>query len=275
MFAQKMGESFNQSVIVENKPGAGGNIGAEAGAKAPADGYTLTLAAAGFMAVNPSVYSKLGYDSVKDFQPISLLVNAPLLFVVHPKVQANTVKEFINFARANPGKLTIGNGGTGTAQHLGGEFFTTTADIKVVHVPYKGSAPATSDLLGGVFDAQFDNMVTLIPHVKAGKLRALAVSSAKRVPLLPDVPTIAESALPGFETGTWYGVVAPAGTPRPVVEKLNREVLRILALPDVQERLTAQGLEPAGNSPADFATMIRAEIAKYAKIVKAAGIKAE
>ena len=275
LLAQKMGESFNQSVIVENKPGAGGNIGAEAGAKAPPDGYTLTLAAAGFMAVNPSVYSKLGYDSVKDFQPISLLVNAPLLFVVNPKVQANSVKEFISFARANPGKLTIGNGGTGTAQHLGGEFFTTTADIKVVHVPYKGSAPATSDLLGGVFDAQFDNMVTLIPHVKAGKLRALAVSSAKRVPLLPDVPTIAESALPGFETGTWYGVVAPAGTPRPVVEKLNREVLRILALPDVQERLIAQGLEPAGNSPTEFATMVRAEIAKYAKIVKAAGIKAE
>lgn len=275
LLAQKMGESFNQSVIVENKPGAGGNIGAEAGAKAPADGYTLTLAAAGFMAVNPSVYSKLGYDSVKDFQPISLLVNAPLLFVVHPKVQANSVREFINFARANPGKLTIGNGGTGTAQHLGGEFFTSTADIKVVHVPYKGSAPATSDLLGGVFDAQFDNMVTLIPHVKAGKLRALGVSSAKRVPLLPEVPTIAESALPGFETGTWYGVVAPAGTPRPVVEKLNREVLRILALPDVQERLAAQGLEPAGNSPADFSVMIRSEIAKYAKIVKAAGIKAE
>ncbi len=275
LLAQKMGESFNQSVIVENKPGAGGNIGAEAGAKAPPDGYTLTLAAAGFMAVNPSVYSKLGYDSVKDFQPISLLVNAPLLFVVHPKVQANSVREFISFARANPGKITIGNGGTGTAQHLGGEFFTSTADIKVVHVPYKGSAPATSDLLGGVFDAQFDNMVTLIPHVKAGKLRALGVSSAKRVPLLPDVPTIAESALPGFETGTWYGVVAPAGTPRPVVDKLNREVLRILALPDVQERLASQGLEPAGNSPADFATMIRAEIAKYAKIVKAAGIKAE
>ena len=275
LLAQKMGESFNQSVIVENKPGAGGNIGAEAGAKAAPDGYTLTLAAAGFMAVNPSVYTKMGYDSVKDFQPISLLVHAPLLFVVNPKVQANTAREFINLARANPGKLTIGNGGTGTAQHLGGEFFTSVADIKVVHVPYKGSAPATSDLLGGVFDAQFDNMVTLIPHVKAGKLRALAVSSAKRVPLLPEVPTIAESALPGFETGTWYGVVAPAGTPRPVVEKLNREVLRILALPDVQERLAAQGLEPAGNSPADFATMIRAEIAKYAKIVKAAGIKTE
>jgi tripartite-type tricarboxylate transporter receptor subunit TctC len=275
LVGQKMGETFNQTVIVENRPGAGGNIGAEAGAKAAPDGHTLTLAAAGFMAVNPSVYAKMGYDSVKDFQPISLLVNAPLLFVVNPKVQAQSVKDFINLAKASPGKLTIGNGGTGTAQHLGGEYFTSTADIKVTHVPYKGSAPATTDLLGGVFDAQFDNMVTLIPHVKAGKLRALAVSSARRVPLLPDVPTIAEAALPGFETGTWYGIVAPAGTPPPVVARLNREVNRILALPDVQEKLLAQGLEPAGNTPAEFAAMIRSEIAKYAKIVKAAGIKAE
>jgi tripartite-type tricarboxylate transporter receptor subunit TctC len=275
LVGQKMGETFNQTVLVENRPGAGGNIGAEAGAKAPPDGHTLTLAAAGFMAVNPSVYAKLGYDSVKDFQPISLLVHAPLLFVVHPKVQAQTVKEFINLAKANPGKLTIGNGGTGTAQHLGGEYFTSAADIQVIHVPYKGSAPATTDLLGGVFDAQFDNMVTLIPHVKAGKLRALGVSSARRVPLLPDVPTIAESALPGFETGTWYGIVAPAGTPQPVVARLNREINRILALPDVREKLLAQGLEPAGDSPAEFSALIRSEIAKYAKIVKAAGIKAE
>ena len=275
LVGQKMGETFNQTVIVENRPGAGGNIGAEAGAKAPPDGHTLTLAAAGFMAVNPSVYAKMGYDSVKDFQPITLLVNAPLLFVVNPKVQAQSVKDFINLAKASPGKLTVGNGGTGTAQHLGGEYFTSTADIQVTHVPYKGSAPATTDLLGGVFDAQFDNMVTLIPHVKAGKLRALAVSSAKRVPLLPDVPTIAESALPGFETGTWYGIVAPAGTPQPAVARLNREINRILALPDVQEKLLAQGLEPAGNTPAEFAAMIRSEIAKYAKIVKAAGIKAE
>ena len=275
LVAQKLGEAFNQTVIVENRPGAGGNIGAEAGAKAPPDGHTLTLAAAGFMAVNPSVYLKLGYDSVKDFQPISLLVNAPLLFVVNPKVQAQTVKEFINLAKANPEKVTIGNGGNGTAQHLGGEYFTTTAGIKVTHVPYKGSAPATTDLLGGVFDAQFDNMVTLIPHVKAGKLRALGVSSSRRVALLPDVPTIAEAALPGFETGTWYGIVAPAGTPKPVVERLNREINRMLALPDVQEKLLAQGLEPAGNSPAEFGAMIRSEIAKYAKIVKAAGIKAE
>jgi tripartite-type tricarboxylate transporter receptor subunit TctC len=275
LVAQKLGETFSQTVIVENRPGAGGNIGAEAGAKAAPDGHTLTLAAAGFMAVNPSVYLKLGYDSVRDFQPVSLLVHAPLLFVVNPKVQAQTVREFIDLAKANPDKLAIGNGGTGTAQHLGGEYFTSTAGIKVLHVPYKGSAPATTDLLGGVFDAQFDNMVTLIPHVKAGKLRALGVSSARRVPLLPDVPTIAEAALPGFETGTWYGIVAPAGTPKPVVERLNREINRILTLPDVREKLLAQGLEPAGNSPAEFDAMIRAEIVKYAKIVKAAGIKAE
>jgi tripartite-type tricarboxylate transporter receptor subunit TctC len=171
--------------------------------------------------------------------------------------------------------LTIGNGGTGTAQHLGGEYFTNSAAITVIHVPYKGSAPATTDLLGGVVDAQFDNMVTLIPHVKAGKLRALAVSSSKRSPLLPEVPTIAEAALPGFETGTWYGIVAPAGTPKNVLERLNHELHRILALPEVQDKLNAQGLEPAGNTQAEFAAMIRADIAKYAKIVKAAGVKVD
>ncbi|MFN9941545.1 MAG: tripartite tricarboxylate transporter substrate-binding protein, partial [bacterium] len=161
------------------------------------------------MAVNPSLYAKLPYDPVRDFAPVALLVKAPLLMVVHPGVQARSVRELIDWARANPGRLTIGNGGQGTAQHLGGELFTAAAGIRAVHLPYKGSAPATTDLLAGVFDAQFDNMVTLLPHVKSGKLRALGVSSAARVPVLPEVPTIAESALPGFETGTWYGVVAP------------------------------------------------------------------
>lgn len=275
LVGQKMGESFGQPVIVENRPGAGGNIGADAGAKAAPNGYTLTLAAAGFMAVNPSIYANLPYDSVKDFAPVSLLVKAPLLFVVNPKVQATSVGDFIKLAKGSPGKLTIGNGGTGTAQHLGGEYFTNSAAITVTHVPYKGSAPATTDLLGGVVDAQFDNMVTLIPHVKAGKLRALAVSSAKRSALLPDVPTIAEAALPGFETGTWYGIVAPAGTPKTVLERLNHELHRILALPEVQDKLNAQGLEPAGNTQAEFAAMIRADIAKYSKIVKAAGVKVD
>jgi tripartite-type tricarboxylate transporter receptor subunit TctC len=273
MIGGKLTEAWGQQVVVENKPGAGGNIGAEAGARAAADGYTLTLCAAGFMAVNPSLYAKLPYDPVRDFAPVALLVKAPLLMVVHPGAQARSVRELIDWARANPGRLTIGNGGQGTAQHLGGELFTAAAGIRAVHLPYKGSAPATTDLLAGVFDAQFDNMVTLLPHVRSGKLRALGVSSAARVPVLPEVPTIAESALPGFETGTWYGVVAPAGTPVPVLERLNREIARIVALPDVAERLQAMGLIPAVGPRAVFGEFIRAEIAQYGKLIRSAGIK--
>ena len=260
-------------MVVENRPGAGGNIGAEAGARAAADGYTLTLAAAGFMAVNPSLYAKLPYDPVRDFAPVALLVKAPLLLVVNPAVPARNTRELVEWARANPGRLTIGNGGQGTAQHLGGELFTSVAGIRAVHLPYKGSAPATTDLLAGVFEAQFDNMVTLLPHVKSGKLRALGVSSAARVPVLPDVPTIAESALPGFETGTWYGMVAPAATPPAVLDKLNREIARIVALPEVNERMIAMGLVPAVGPRAAFGEFIRSEIAQYGKLIRSAGIK--
>ncbi|MCB2001604.1 MAG: tripartite tricarboxylate transporter substrate binding protein [Rhodoferax sp.] len=275
MVAQHLGNAWGQTALVENRPGAGGNIGAEAGAKATPDGYTLTLAAAGFMAVNPSIYTKLNYDSATDFQPVSLLVKAPLLLVVNPKVAATTAAGLIDMARQAPGKITIGNGGTGTAQHLGGVSLAMTAGINVQHIPYKGSAPATTDLLGGVVDAQFDNLVTLVPFVKAGKLRALAVSSTQRVSALPDVPTLAESALPGFETGTWYGIVAPRNTPKAVVDKINAELQRMLALPETREKLLAMGLEPSGSTPAAFGEMIRSEIAKNAKIVKAVNLKAD
>ncbi|MBU6272768.1 MAG: tripartite tricarboxylate transporter substrate binding protein [Betaproteobacteria bacterium] len=271
--APELQKAFGQPFVVENKPGAGGNIGAEAGARAAADGHTLTLCAAGFMAVNPSLYPKLPYDPVRDFAPVALLVKAPLLLVVNPAVPARSTRELVEWARANPGRLTIGNGGQGTAQHLGGELFTAAAGIRAVHLPYKGSAPATTDLLAGVFDAQFDNMVTLLPHVKSGRLRALGVSSSARVPVLPEVPTIAESALPGFETGTWYGIVAPAATPVPVLERLNREVARIVALPDVAERLQAMGLLPAVGPRAVFGEFIRSEIAQYGKLIRSAGIR--
>ena len=274
MVAQHLQTAWGQTAIVENRPGAGGNIGAEAGAKAAPDGTTLTLAAAGFMAVNPSLYPKLAYDSATDFQPIALLVKAPLLMVVNPaKVQAQTARELIDLAKRSPGKITIGNGGTGTAQHLGGVSFALAAGIDVAHIPYKGSAPATNDLLGGVFDAQFDNLVTLVPFVKSGKLRALGVSSARRVAALPDVPTLAEAGLPGFEDGTWYGIVAPRGTPQPVVDKLNAELLKMLAQPETRDKLLAMGLEPAGNSPAEFGQLIRTDIAKYAKVIKAGNVK--
>jgi tripartite-type tricarboxylate transporter receptor subunit TctC len=273
MVGAKLQESWGQPVVVDNRPGAGGNIGAEAAARSPGDGYTLLLAAAGFMAVSPSLYAKLPFDTVKDFAPVAQLVKAPLLLVVNSTVQARTVKELIDYGKANPGKLTIGNGGTGTAQHLGGEFFTYTAGINAVHVPYKGSAPATTDLIAGVFNAQFDNMVTLIGHVKSGKIRPLGVSSLKRAAILPEVPTIAESGLPGFETGTWYGVVAPASTPAVIVDKLNREINRILALPDVSEKLVQMGLEASPMTPAAYGEFIRKEIAQYARVIQNAKIK--
>ncbi|MDQ0588298.1 Bug family tripartite tricarboxylate transporter substrate binding protein [Variovorax paradoxus] len=275
MVAQHLSNAWGQPAVVEDRPGAGGNIGAEAGAKAAPDGYTLTLAAAGFMAVNPSVYPKLGYDSAIDFQPVALLVNAPLLLVVNPKIPAQNAREFIELAKRDPGKLTVGNGGTGTAQHLGGVSFALAAGVDVQHIPYKGSAPATTDLLGGVTDAQFDNLVTLVPFVKSGKLRALGVSSTKRVAALPDVPALGEMALPGFETGTWYGIVVPKNTPKAVVDKINAALLAMLAQPDVKEKLLGMGLEPEGGTPAQFGALIRSEIAKYATIVKSANIKAE
>lgn len=273
MVAQHLSTAWGQPAVVENRPGAGGNIGAEAGAKAAADGYTLTLAAAGFMAVNPTLYPKLNYDSARDFQPVSLLVRAPLLLVVNPKVEANNVREFIQLAQRQPGKITVGNGGTGTAQHLGGVNFGLSANVDVSHVPYKGSAPATNDLLGGVTDAQFDNLVTLVPFVKSGKLRALGVSSKRRVSALPDVPTLDEAGLPGFEDGTWYGIVAPRGTPQPVVERLNAELHRMLSKPETQQKLISMGLEPSGDSPGEFGALITAEITKYRALINKANIK--
>lgn len=272
MMGQKLQEAWGQPVVVDNKPGAGGNIGADAGAKALGDGYTLLLAAAGFMAVNPSVYPNMTYDPAKDFAPLTLLVKAPLLLVVNPKVPVKDIKEFVAYAKANPGKVSIGNGGAGTAQHLGGVYLANEAKLDVVHVPYKGSAPATTDLLGGVTDAQFDNMVTLVPYVKSGKLRALAVSSTQRSTAFPDIPTLSETVLPGFETGTWYGLVAPASTPAPIVAKLGQELQRILAMPDIREKLVSMGLDASGMSNAEYGQFIRAEIAKYARIVKSAGV---
>jgi len=273
MMGQKLTEAWGQPVLVENKPGAGGNIGADLVAKAPGDGYTLLLAAAGFMAVNPSVYPNMTYAPAKDFAPLTLLVKAPLLLVVNPSVPAKDVNEFMAYAKAHPGKLSIGNGGNGTAQHLGGVYLSSEAKIDVVHVPYKGSAPATTDLLSGVVHAQFDNMVTLMPYVKSGKLRALAVSSKERSSTVPDVPTLHETVLPGFETGTWYGMVAPASTPPAITMKISAELRRILNLPEIREKLAGMGLNASGMSDAEYGDFIKAEISKYAKIVKAADVK--
>jgi tripartite-type tricarboxylate transporter receptor subunit TctC len=272
IFGGEMQKSFGQTVVVENKPGAGGNIGAEAGAKSAPDGHTLTLVAHGFMSVNPHVYKSLGYDSVKDFAPVTQLVTAPLLLVTHPSLPVKTLREFLDYAKANPGKVVIGNGGQGTAQHLAGELFSSMAGINVLHVPYKGSAPATTDLLGGQTQAMLDNMVTLIPHVKSGKLRALAVSTPQRVATFPEVPAMAEAGVPGYDAGTWYGVCAPAGTPADVVAKLNAEMVRAMKTPEVAQKLGDMGLIAVGSAPAEFAQFIRAQREMAGRLVKQAGI---
>jgi tripartite-type tricarboxylate transporter receptor subunit TctC len=272
MFGAEMQKSFGQPVVVENKPGAGGNIGAEAGARAAPDGHTLTLVAHGFMSVNPHVYKSLAYDSVKDFAPVTQLVTAPLLLVTHPSLPVKSLREFLDYAKANPGKVVIGNGGTGTAQHLAGELFSGMAAISVLHVPYKGSAPATTDLLGGQTHAMLDNMVTLIPHVKSGKLRALAVSTPQRVATFPEVPSMSEAGVPGYDAGTWYGVCAPGGTPADVTGKLNAELVRAMKLPEIAQKLSDMGLIAVGSSPEQFAQFIRAQREMAGRLVKQAGI---
>jgi tripartite-type tricarboxylate transporter receptor subunit TctC len=272
MFGGEMQKHWGQPVIAENKPGAGGNIGAELGAKAAPDGYTLTLVAHGFMSVNPHVYKSLGYDSIRDFAPVTQLVDAPLLLVVNPSVPIRTVREFVDYARANPGKLVIGNGGSGTAQHLAGELLTSMAGIQALHVPYKGSAPATTDLLGGQTQAQIDNMVTFVSHVKAGKLRAIGVSSLKRADLFPDVPTISEAGVPGYESSTWYGIAAPAGTPADIVAKIHAELVRTMKQPEIAQKLAEMGLVPVGSSPDQFASFIKAQRELAGKLVRQAGL---
>lgn len=270
---QHLTERWGETVIVENRPGAGGNIGAAAGARAAPDGYTLTLTAAGISTVNPHVYKELTYDSIESFAPVTQLVAAPLLLALHPSVEIDSAEQWIEEVRANPGKYTVANGGVGTAQHLGAEYLDMEAKMKSLHVPYNGSAPATTDVLGGQTHAILDNMVTLMPHIKANRLKPLAVTSTERTENLPDIPTFSDSGLPGFQTGTWYGVVAPAGTPAEIVEKLQVEIADILQIPSLRQTLIEQGLIPVGNTPDEFAEVIRSDREKMGIIVRTADIK--
>ena len=275
LIAQKLTETWNQPVVVENKPGAGGNIGADLVAKAPADGYTILLGALSTHAVNPSLYAKMPYDAAKDFAPITLIAVTPNVLVVNASSPVQNVKEFIAYTKANPGKLSFGSGSNGSAGHLAGELYKVETGTDAVHIPYKGAAPATQALLAGDTQFMFDNLANAMAQVKGGKLRALAVTTAKRSSLAPELPTMAEAGLPGFDISTWYGLFAPAGTPPAIVARWNADVTRILNMPDVRARLVADGAEPAPNSPEQFAQFIAAELTKYARIVKVSGAKVD
>ena len=271
--AQKLTEAWGQSVIVDNRPGAGGNIGADLVAKAAPDGYTVVMGALSTHAVNPSLYAKMPYDAMKDFAPITLVAITPNVLVVNPSLPVNSVRELIAYAKANPGKLAFGSGSNGSAGHLAGELFKADTGTDLLHVPFKGAAPAMQALLSGDIQLMFDNLASASAQVKAGKLKALAVTTARRSPLAPDLPTMAESGVPGFDISTWFGLLAPAGTPPEIVGRWNAEVGRILRTPEMRERLTAMGAEPAPDTPAEFAQFIASEAAKYARIVKVSGAK--
>lgn len=276
LIAPKLAERLGQPVLVENRAGAGGNLGSDYVAKSAPDGHTLVVGYIGTHAVNPTLYPNIPFDAVKDFAPVAFLASIPSALVVHPSVEAKSVAELISLAKARPGRLNYGSGGSGTAPHLAAELFKTMTNVDMVHIPYKGSGPAVTDLLGGQISLMFNTMIQTIPHVQSGKLRALAVTSAKRSQAMPELPTLAESGLPGYEMVGWFGLLAPAGTPRDVVMKLNKEVNEILNLPDVKERLAALGSEPTDiTTPEQFGNYIKTEIAKWAKVIKASGMKVE
>jgi tripartite-type tricarboxylate transporter receptor subunit TctC len=273
--AQRLTDAWGQSVVVDNRPGAGGNIGADLVAKSPPDGYTVVMGALSTHAVNPSLYSTMPYDAVKDFAPITLVAITPNVLVVNSDLPVHSVQELIAYAKAHPGKLSFGSGSNGSAGHLAGELFKVDTGVDMVHVPYRGAAPAMQALLAGDTQLMFDNLASAMAQVKAGKLRALAVTTAKRSSLVPDLPTMTEAGLKDFDISTWFGLLAPAGTPQPIVAKWNAEVTRILDAPDMRERLALQGAEAAPTTPDAFARFIAAEVPKYARIVKASGAKVD
>ncbi len=276
LIGQKLTDAWMQPVLVENRTGAGGNIGADMVAKSAPDGYTLLMGAVATHAINPSLYSRISYDPFKDFVAVALVAQVPNILVVNPLVPASNVRELIALAKAKPGGLNFGSGSTGSTGHLAGELFNTMAGVRMTHIPYKGGAPAMQDLLGGQVQLMFDNLANSLPQVKAGKLRALAVTTDKRSPFVPDIPTVEESGVPGFDLTTWFGVFVSAGTPRELVVRLNTEVVRILALSDVRQRLEEMGAAPiANNTPENFSAFVRREYDKYAKVVKDSGAKAD
>jgi tripartite-type tricarboxylate transporter receptor subunit TctC len=272
LLSQKLSAQLGQQVVVDSRPGAGGNLGADIVAKSKPDGYTL-LFAAGSFAVNVSLYEKLPYDPLKDFEPVAHVCRVNGILVTHPSVKAASVQELVALAKAQPGALNYASAGSGTILHLAGELFKTQAGVNLTHVPYKGSGPALSDLIGGQVQVMFANVPGTLQHVKAGKLRVLAATGDRRASALPEVPTIAESGLPGFQAATWFGILAPAGTPREIVAKLNAEIAKALAAPELVEHLRNEGADVVGGSPEQFRAFLKSEVERWGPVVKAAGIK--
>jgi len=273
MLGEKLGQRLGQQVVVDNRGGAGGNIGMEITAKAPADGYTIVIATVGTWAVNPHLYKNMPFDVVKDFSPILQVSTSPGVLVVHPSVKANNVKELIALAREQPGKLNYGSSGVGGFGHICGELFTAMTKTKMTHIPYKSSAPSLTDTISGQIQVLFNNMISTVPHLKGNRLRGLATTGATRSPALADLPTIAESGLPGYENSSWSAVGAPAGTPKPVIARLHKEFSDILKLQDIQTRHSEVGAQIVGGSPEQFHAYLKSEVAKFGKLVKEAGIQ--
>jgi len=274
LIAERLSASLGQPVVTENRGGAGGNVGAEAAARSAPDGYTIVLCAPS-LAISPSLYSKLNYDPVKDFAPVSLVATVPNVMITHPSVPAQTLQEFIAHARTRPGTMNFGSGGNGTSNHLAGELFNIVTGAKLVHIPYKGVNLAMQDVLSGQIHLVVIGIPAAAPHIKAGRLRALAVVTPQRTAALPEVPTTDEAGLKDFEVTTWYGVLAPAGTPRPVIARLNSELVKIIHAPEVKERLAASGTEPRTSTPEEFAAYLKQEIAKWGDVVRKANLKAD
>jgi tripartite-type tricarboxylate transporter receptor subunit TctC len=274
IIGQKIGENVGQTVIIDNRGGASGIIGTDIAAKAAPDGYTLLMMSL-TLAVNPSLFKKLPYDTDKDLLPVSLVASAPLILVVHPSLPVKTLKDFIAHAKANPGKLNFGSGGPGTTPHLAGEMLKSMAGLQMTHVPYKGGGPALADLMGGQLQLMLENIPSTLPHVKSGKLRVLALSGLKRSPLVPEVPTLDEAGLRGYEIVGWNGLFLPASTPNAIVARLHTETVKALALPDIKDRLSGMGAEGVGNTPAQFGAFVKTEIKKWAQVVRDAGLRVE